>query len=47
MCTKMAINAKVKEIVYETPYPDDLSIQLLKDAKIKIRRLEANQDRTE
>ena len=43
MCTKMAINAKVKEIVYRIPYPDDLSMQLLKDAKIKIRRLKTKQ----
>jgi dCMP deaminase len=47
MCTKLAINAKVKEIVYRTQYPDDLSLQLLKDAKIKIRRLETKKDQTE
>ena len=40
MCTKLAINARVKEIVYRSPYPDNLSLQLLDDAKIKIRRLE-------
>ena len=39
MCTKMAINAKVKEIVFRVPYPDALSLELLKDAKIEIRRL--------
>jgi len=40
MCTKLAINARVKEIVYRSPYPDSLSLQLLDDAKIKIRRHE-------
>jgi deoxycytidylate deaminase len=40
MCTKMAINAKIKEIVFRAPYPDALSLELLKDAKIGIRRLE-------
>jgi len=47
MCTKMAINAKVKEIVYRDSYPDELSMQLLKDAKITIRRLEGNRQQTE
>lgn len=41
MCTKLAINAKIKEIVYRTPYPDSLSLQLLRNAKIKIRKFGA------
>jgi dCMP deaminase len=44
MCTKLAINAKVKEIVYRISYSDSLSLQLLKDANIKIRKLEAKID---
>jgi len=46
MCTKLAINAKVQEIVYRAKYPDELSLQLLKDAKIKIRRLQTDRSQT-
>ena len=42
LCTKLIINAKIKEIVYEEPYPDELSLELLKQAKIKLRRSNAN-----
>jgi hypothetical protein len=35
----MAINATVREIVFRAKYPDVLSLELLKDAKIGIRRL--------
>ena len=39
MCAKMIINAKIKEVVYKHPYPDDLSRDLLKEAKIQFRRV--------
>ena len=42
MCAKMVINARVREIVYRVPYPDELAMQLLNDAEVRVRRLEAN-----
>ena len=39
-CTKMLINAGVKEIVFEQGYPDELSKQLLDETDIKVRRVE-------
>lgn len=38
ICTKMLINAGIKEIVISDGYPDKLAKKFLKDAKIKIRR---------
>ncbi|NLY29940.1 MAG: cytidine deaminase [Firmicutes bacterium] len=37
-CTKMLINAGVKEIIYVNDYPDDLALQLLEEAKLPIRK---------
>jgi deoxycytidylate deaminase len=34
----MIINAGLKEIVYLEPYPDSLAMQLLAEAKIKLRQ---------
>jgi dCMP deaminase len=39
ICAKMLINAGIKEIVITDGYPDRMSANLLKEAKIKIRRL--------
>ena len=39
MCTKLIINAGIKKIIIEDGYPDELSKQMLKEAKIKIIRL--------
>jgi len=39
ICSKMLINAGIKEIVYEEGYPDELSKHLLEEAKLKIRKL--------
>lgn len=36
ICTKLLINAGIKRIVYGYNYPDEFSIQLLKDAGIEI-----------
>ncbi|HHW68342.1 MAG: dCMP deaminase [Epulopiscium sp.] len=36
MCAKMAINAGIKRIVFKGDYPDELSIELLKEAGIEI-----------
>jgi len=46
MCTKLMINAKVKEIVYRTPYPDKLSLELLKQAGINLRQVKKKGDKT-
>lgn len=37
LCSKMLINARIKEIVFAGPYPDTLSLSLLKDAGIILR----------
>lgn len=39
ICAKMLINAGVKEIVTCGDYPDKLSSKFLKEAKIKIRKI--------
>lgn len=38
-CTKMLLNAGVKEIVFREGYPDGLALQLLEESKIKVRKL--------
>ena len=37
VCAKMLINAGIKEIVYQNPYPDELSQQLLAESGITVR----------
>ncbi len=39
ICTKIIINANIKEIVTKRPYPDRCAEQMLKEAKIKVRFL--------
>lgn len=39
ICTKMLINAGIKEIVYIEDYDDELAAELLEQAKIKTRRI--------
>lgn len=34
-CTKMIINAGIKRIVYQQAYPDELAVELLKEAGIR------------
>ena len=38
MCAKLIINAKIREVVYKFPYPDKLSLELLKSAEINLRQ---------
>lgn len=38
-CTKMLINAKIKKIYIKEDYPDKLSKQMLKEAKVKVIKL--------
>lgn len=39
ICTKMIINAGIKEIAIQSGYPDKMSREFLKAAKIKLRQL--------
>ena len=39
ICAKMIINAGIKEIVIKGDYPDKMSKEILREAKIKIRRV--------
>ncbi len=38
ICTKMLINAGIKEVVFEGDYPDSMSSQFLEEAGVKLRR---------
>lgn len=38
-CTKMLLNAGVREFVYAEGYPDELSLQLLTEAGVLVRKL--------
>lgn len=40
ICSKILINAGVKRIVYEQPYPDEFSQALLKEAGVKLEKWE-------
>jgi dCMP deaminase len=42
LCTKLIINARIKEVIYKEPYPDALSLELMKQAKIKLRQLDSD-----
>jgi dCMP deaminase len=42
MCTKMIINAGIREVVYSADYPlGDVSLRLLREAGVKVRQLTA------
>lgn len=36
LCAKMIINAKIKRVVYVTPYPDNDAIDFFKDAGVEV-----------
>jgi len=40
LCAKMAINAGIKKIVFRGDYPDSLSMDLLKEAGIRVVKFE-------
>lgn len=40
ICCKMIINAKIARVVYVNGYPDDFSIELFKEANIKLEKYE-------
>lgn len=39
ICSKMLINAGIREIVIAEGYPDKMAMEFLKEAKVKIRKL--------
>jgi dCMP deaminase len=39
ICTKMIINAGIKEVVMSDSYPDPMALAFLKEAKIKVRKV--------
>jgi len=39
MCAKMLINAKIKRVVYELPYPDTYAIDFMREAGIEVVQL--------
>ncbi len=39
ICTKMIINAGIKEVVVADHYPDAMALRFLKEAKIKLRKV--------
>ncbi len=42
ICAKMIINAGISEIVIADSYPDKMSMELLKQAKVKVRTFETS-----
>jgi dCMP deaminase len=44
ICAKMIINAGIKEVIVADSYPDKIALQFLKQAKIKLRKYERNND---
>lgn len=42
LCAKLIINAQIKEVVYATPYADELAVRLLASAGVKLRKFEEN-----
>ncbi len=40
MCAKMCINAGIKKIIYRGEYPDELSLELLREAEIELVKYE-------
>jgi len=39
-CAKMIINAGIKKVVFLGDYPDELSLQMLKEGKVTLERIE-------
>lgn len=46
VCAKMLINAGITEIVYEGGYPDEMSVEMLSESGVKLRRLEPQEEDT-
>lgn len=44
LCTKMIINGKIKRVVFQNGYPDEMSVQFLKQAGIDILRMPSKEE---
>ena len=44
ICTKLIINSGIKRIVYGSEYPDDFSLELLREAKIELKYMPYEED---
>jgi dCMP deaminase len=42
LCAKIAINAGLEKIVYKGDYPDDLAMELLKEARIRVVKVDGH-----
>lgn len=40
ICTKMIINAGIKKVIYKHGYPDEFSLELLKESGVEIVKIE-------
>jgi len=40
ICAKMIINSGIRRVVYKQGYPDDFSLELFKEAGVKVERIE-------
>jgi len=40
LCAKIMMNAGVAEIIFREPYPDDLSVEMLEEAGVRMRVVE-------
>ena len=45
ICTKMMINAGIEEVIYEGDFPDEMSLQLLKEAGVFCHKYKKQQFR--
>jgi dCMP deaminase len=44
LCTKMIINGKIKRVVYQNGYPDEMSLKFLKQADIETLKMHSDED---
>lgn len=44
LCSRMIINVGIKRIVYAQGYPDDFSMQLIREANIKLEKYDENKN---
>ena len=44
LCTKMIINGKIKRVVFQNGYPDEMSLKFLKQAGIDVLRMPSNEE---
>ena len=45
ICAKMLINAGIKRIVYKGDYPDELSLEMLKEAGVKLDKVKEGENK--